>query len=39
VVLEHKRLSRFKKLLPKSEIEELSTRRENNKFLLVTLEI
>ena len=39
VLLEHKRLERFKKLLPGRTIESLSTKRDNNKFLLVTLEI
>lgn len=39
VLLEHKRLSRFKKLVPGRTIEPLSTKRDNNKFLLVTLEI
>jgi hypothetical protein len=39
VVLEHKRLGRLEKLLPGREIVPLSTRRENNKILLVTLEI
>ena len=39
VVLEHKRLSRFEKLVPGRTIEALSTTRDNNKFVLVTLEI
>jgi 4-amino-4-deoxy-L-arabinose transferase-like glycosyltransferase len=39
VVLEHKRLSRLETLLPGREIEALSTPRDNNKFVLVTLEI
>ena len=39
VVLEHKRLSRFEKLVAGREIETLSTKRDNNKFVLVTLEI
>jgi 4-amino-4-deoxy-L-arabinose transferase-like glycosyltransferase len=38
-VLEHKRLAKFKKLVPGREIHELSTKRDNNKFLLVELEI
>jgi len=39
VVLEHKRLSRFEKLVPGRTVRALSTRRDNNKFVLVTLEI
>jgi len=39
VLLEHNRLTRFEKLLPDREIRTLSTKRDNNKFLLVTLEI
>jgi 4-amino-4-deoxy-L-arabinose transferase-like glycosyltransferase len=38
-VLEHKRLDRFKKLVPGRPIRELSTRRDNNKLILVKLEI
>jgi hypothetical protein len=38
-VLEHKRLKRFRKLVPGREIRELSTKRDSNKFLLVELEI
>ncbi|MBW2627396.1 MAG: hypothetical protein JRE45_07230, partial [Deltaproteobacteria bacterium] len=38
-VLEHKRLDRFRKLVPDREIHELSTKRDCNKFLLVGLEI
>ncbi len=38
-VLEHKRLDRFRKLVPDREIRELSTKRECNKFLLIGLEI
>ncbi|MGB5350887.1 MAG: glycosyltransferase family 39 protein [Polyangiales bacterium] len=38
-VLEHKRLESFRKLVPKSELQELSTKRDSNKFLLVELEI
>ena len=38
-VLEHKRLESFRKLVPESEIHELSTKRDCNKFLLVELEI
>lgn len=38
-VLEHKRFGRFKKLVPGRRIRELSTKRDNNKFLLVALEI
>jgi len=39
VVLERKRLARFEKLVPGREVRALSTRRDNNKFVLVTLEI
>lgn len=39
VVLERKRLARFEKLVPDREVRELSTPRDNNKFVLVTLEI
>jgi 4-amino-4-deoxy-L-arabinose transferase-like glycosyltransferase len=39
VVLEHKRLERFRKLVPGREIRELSTERDSNKFLLIWLEI
>ncbi len=39
VVLEHKRLDRFKALLAGREMTALSTPRENNKLVLVTLEI
>ena len=39
VVLEHKRLARFEKLVPGREVRALSTSRDNNKFVLVTLEI
>ena len=39
VVLERKRLARFEKLVPGREVRELSTTRDNNKFVLVTLEI
>ncbi|MBT8468828.1 MAG: glycosyltransferase family 39 protein [Deltaproteobacteria bacterium] len=39
VVLEHKRLERFRKLVPKREVRELSTKRDSNKFLLIELEI
>ncbi len=38
-VLEHKRLGSFKKLLGEREVHELSNRRENNKFVLVEVEI
>ncbi len=38
-VLEHKRLEKFRKLVPEREIRELSSKRDNNKFLLVELEI
>ena len=38
-VLEHKRLDRFRKLVPDRKIRELSTKRDCNKFLLVELEI
>ncbi|MDB4973584.1 MAG: Polymyxin resistance protein ArnT, undecaprenyl phosphate-alpha-L-Ara4N transferase [Myxococcaceae bacterium] len=34
-VLEHSRLGNFKRMLGKRKVEELSTARENNKFLLV----
>jgi hypothetical protein len=39
VVLEHKRLGSFRKLVPDREVRELSTKRDCNKFLLVELEI
>ena len=39
VVLEHKRLGRFRKLVPDSEVQELTTKRDSNKFLLIELEI
>ncbi|MBW2719100.1 MAG: hypothetical protein JRD94_11290, partial [Deltaproteobacteria bacterium] len=39
VVLEHKRLERFRKLVAGREIRALSTKRDCNKFLLVELEI
>jgi 4-amino-4-deoxy-L-arabinose transferase-like glycosyltransferase len=39
VLLERKRLRRFQKLAGKRALTELSTERENNKFVLVTLEI
>ena len=39
VVLEHKRLPRFEKLVDGAEIRALTTPRDNNKHLLVTLEI
>ncbi|MGB8332362.1 MAG: glycosyltransferase family 39 protein [Polyangiales bacterium] len=39
VVLEHSRLERFRQLVPKRRIRELSTQRECNKFLLIELEI
>lgn len=39
VVLEHKRLERFKELVRGREVTPLSTARENNKLLLVALEI
>jgi 4-amino-4-deoxy-L-arabinose transferase-like glycosyltransferase len=39
VVLEHKRLARLRELVPGRPIRELSTKRDNNKLLLVTLEI
>ena len=38
-VLEHARFERFKKLVPDSEIRRLSTERDCNKFLLISLEI
>lgn len=38
-VFEHKRLERFRKLVPGREIHALSNKRDNNKFLLVELEI
>jgi 4-amino-4-deoxy-L-arabinose transferase-like glycosyltransferase len=38
-VLEHKRLDRFRKLVPDRKIRELSTKRDCNKFLLVELDI
>ncbi len=38
-VLERKRLKSFRKLIAGREIRELSTKRDNNKFLLVELEI
>ena len=38
-VLEHKRFGRFKKLVSGRPIRELSTKRDNNKLLLVALEI
>ncbi len=38
-VLEHKRLRSFRTLLGEREIRELSTQRENNKFVLVEVEI
>ena len=38
-VLEHKRLKRFRELLPGRPVRELSTKRDNNKLLLVELEI
>ena len=39
VVLEHKRLPRLETLLAGRELRALSTRRDNNKLLLVALEI
>ncbi len=39
VVLEHARFERFKKLVPDSEIRQLSTKRDCNKLLLIALEI
>jgi 4-amino-4-deoxy-L-arabinose transferase-like glycosyltransferase len=39
VVLEHKRLESFRKLVPEREVRELSTKRDSNKFLLIELEI
>jgi 4-amino-4-deoxy-L-arabinose transferase-like glycosyltransferase len=39
VVLEHKRLASFRKLVPEGEVRELSTKRDSNKFLLIELEI
>ena len=39
VVLEHKRLGRFRKLVSDSEVQELTTKRDSNKFLLIELEI
>ena len=39
VVLEHKRLARFEKLVGGREVHALSSRRDNNKLLLVTLVI
>jgi len=39
VLLEHKRLARFRKLVPDAEIRELSTKRDCNKFVLVELEL
>ena len=38
-VLEHSRLSSFKRLMGKRKVQELSTPRENNKFVLVRAEI
>lgn len=38
-VLEHHRLERFKKLVPGREIRQLSTKRDCNKFLLLSLTI
>jgi 4-amino-4-deoxy-L-arabinose transferase-like glycosyltransferase len=38
-VLEHKRLARFRKLVPGRPIRELSTPRDNNKLVLLELEI
>ena len=38
-VLEHKRLESFRKLVPKREVRELSTKRDSSKFLLIELEI
>ena len=39
VVLEHKRLARLEKLVDGAEIRAITTPREHNKYLLVTLEI
>jgi hypothetical protein len=39
VVLERKRLRRLEKLVGERQLSELSTAREHNKFVLVTLEI
>jgi 4-amino-4-deoxy-L-arabinose transferase-like glycosyltransferase len=39
VVLEHKRLEAFRKLVSDSEVQELTTKRDSNKFLLIELEI
>lgn len=38
-VLEHKRLDRFKQLVAGRPVRELTTKRDNNKLVLVTLEI
>jgi len=38
-VLEHKRLESFRKLVPKREVREVSTKRDSNKLLLIELEI
>jgi hypothetical protein len=38
-VLEHSRIANFKRMMGKRKVEELSTARENNKFILVRAEI
>jgi hypothetical protein len=38
-VLEHSRLANFKRMMGKRKVEELSTSRENNKFILVRADI
>ncbi len=38
-VLEHSRLNNFKRMMGKRKVEELSTKRENNKFILVRADI
>lgn len=39
VALQHVRLARLQELVPKTQLEPLTTRRDNNKFILVTLEV
>ena len=39
VLMEHKRLARFERLFPNAELETLTTRRDNNKNVLLRLEI
>ncbi len=38
-VLEHSRLNNFKRMMGKRKVEELTTARDNNKFILVRAEI